>query len=424
MSKPQYHRNLISQSQIPNSIRKILAKLHRGGFDAKLVGGCLRDILLDLKPKDFDVVTNATPEQVLTVFKRANLIGRRFKIVHVPYDAGVVEVSTYRKIPSKNYILDQRRQRNDQNLLNAYGSIVDDYRVRDFTMNALYYDLNKELVIDYVGGLDDIRRKTIRTIGRPNRRFEEDVHRVLRAIRFQTKQHLHLDASVAEAIQRSKRLFRNLEPKRLHQDLQKLLLTGTGYRGFTNLKTHGLVQELFPNSNDSDPLTIAALKNTDKRVSHNQPVRLDFLLAALYWNTFRRQASKLDTVLDTSTQAWELTSKILEPPAKIFALTRPIAEYVNGMWVLQRRMEQLPPVKIRDTLNRKRFRAAFDLLSLRGAIGEVNQEVVDWWENFQELSDDQQDQLIRLHNPKKRKRRTKKKRRKTPTSAHLQVPTD
>ena len=416
LSKPKRHKNLIARTQIPTDVQKIIFQLLDRKFDAKLVGGCIRDLLLDVTPKDFDIVTNAKPQQVVDVFKRARLIGRRFRIVHVNTSIGIVEISTYRKVTKPSILVTNGRK--DREALNRYGKINDDYRLRDFTINALYYDLREEVVLDFTNGLQDIRSQTLRTIGNPERRFKEDCHRILRAVRFQSKLEFKLAPQLAAAIKKSKPALRNLERSRLHDDLRKLLLSGFGVISFTNLSKHQVSNLIFPHSSPRDPLTIAALANTDRRINDHKPVRIEFLLAAMYWNRFRESLSNHESKPSSHEDNRQITSHVLALVSGIFTITNTMLEFINGTWFLQSRLEQYPPTKIKDTLARKRFRAAYDLLVLRASCNDVDQKLADWWTNIQTLPNEEQQKLIAELEPKKRrKRRAKKKRtRSSPTS--------
>ena len=401
MSRPKRYKNLIDRTQIPNDVQKIVHQLLDHNFDAKLVGGCVRDLLLDISPKDFDIVTSAKPDQVAELFRSARLIGRRFRIVHVQTSIGVVEISTYRRFSKAASIAPHRRK--DREALNKYGNIRDDYRLRDFTINALYYDLKKDEVLDFTNGMQDIK---------------EDCHRVLRAIRFQSKLPIKLEPQLANAIKKSKPLLQNLERSRLRDDLRKLLLSGHGRESFKNLANHRIRSLLFPHSSDQDPLTIAALENTDRRVQCDEPVRLEFLLAAMYWKRFSEFKTVNKVVPHSLEENWLITRQVLANTSNVFKITNVMIEFVNGTWFLQSRLEENPPKKIMDTLARKRFRAAYDLMALRVECGEVEQSVVDWWTNMQNLEPTEQQLLIATLEPKKRKRRRKKKQNPIPPSSN------
>lgn len=408
MSRPKRYKNLIDRTQIPIDVQKIVHQLLDQDFDAKLVGGCVRDLLLEISPKDFDIVTSAKPDQVATLFRSARLIGRRFRIVHVQTSIGIVEISTYRRFTKAAAIADHRRK--DREALNKYGKIRDDYRLRDFTINALYYDLSKDEVLDFTNGMQDIKTRTLRTIGNPQHRFEEDCHRVLRAIRFESKLPVTLEPQLAKVIKKSKPLLRNLERSRLRDDLRKLLLSGHGRESFKNLAIHRIRSLLFPYSSDQDALTIAALENTDRRVQRDEPVRLEFLLAAMYWKRFFEYKTTNNVEPNSLEENWHITRQVLANTSNVFKITNVMIEFVNGTWFLQSRLEENPPKKIMDTLARKRFRAAYDLLALRVECGEVAQSIVDWWTKIQNLEPTEQQQLIATLEPKKRKRRRRKKK--------------
>ncbi len=405
MARLRKHRNLISVSQIPKTIQRILGRLHDHGYDAKLVGGCVRDLLLGVTPKDFDVVTNATPVQIKHIFSRAHIIGRRFPIVHVRSDLGIVEISTYRK-PSKT----TRKHRKEQGLklhdVQTYGSIKQDYFLRDFTINALYYDLRNQLIYDYVRGLDDINHRVLRTLGDDQERFKEDSHRVLRAIRFKAKLNLELTPSLEDALSNSRHLLQGLEPHRLRYDLEKLFLGGYGVAVFNELLQYDFFDFIFPGVDQNDPLVLLSLNNTDQRVHMGKSARLAFLFTAFYWRQFQDHATHESLEAD-----WNTSQLIFDQLESTFALTNVIKVFAFRTWILQHMMDTYPPHHPKQIMAYKRFRAGYDLLWLRSKTGEVDQKISDWWTRIQEVSLEEREQMINaLAAPKKRRRRRRKRK--------------
>ena len=412
MAKLKRHKNLIDTAQIPKSVKRIVQQLRDNGYDAKLVGGCVRDLLLHIKPKDFDVVTSATPFQVKRIFKQARIIGRRFRIVHVKSEIGVVEISTYRKW-TKNQVDPALPTRSVVRSPKQVGTMKQDHRLRDFTVNALYLDIEKNVIFDFVGGLRDLKYGQLRCIGDPNTRFAEDCHRILRAVRFVSKLNLKLTEDLAQSLHSQRDLLEHLEPHRLSYDLEKMLLNGYAKVLCNNFIKFNFLSYIFPKIDTGEALSQTALKNTDHRVKQGKPVRFAFLLAAFYWHHYR------DLNIRNDREAEILAAKqILELPSQRIALRADVRDFVIEIWRLQAKLEQRPLRNGKQVLHRKRFRAGYDLLCMRAGLGEASQEIASWWTKIQEVSEAEQEQMLKEVAPT-RKRRSKRRRKPRKITAQI-----
>lgn len=365
-----------------------MATLDDHGHDAKVVGGCIRDLLLDQKPKDFDVVTDAKPNQVKELFPRSSIIGRRFKLVHVRSGRSLIEVSTFRKRTNHPGKSPNHRQ------LNLYGSVDEDFPTRDFTVNALYYDGKTKEIIDYVGGLKDIEQRVLRCIGKPRDRFAEDPCRILRAVRFAAKLPLVLDSELEQAISDNHSLISHLKPARLHNELEKMFLFGNALSTYQALQARGLLRSLFPQSADNNSLALAAMKSTDSRHGEGKPIKLGFLLAAIHWDQFRKLGKYDPGGRMSIANAIESADNIIKRQREVMSIPKHIREFIQDTWILQTQIERRRPKRVRDLLNHARFRAAYDLLVLRASVGDADPSMAKWWTDLQETDEQQQDAAI------------------------------
>ncbi len=408
MPQLKKHKNLIDTAQIPKPVIRIVRKLSESGFDTKLVGGCVRDMLLGIKPKDFDIVTSATPLQVKRVFNRARIIGRRFRIVHVKCEIGIVEISTYRKTnnnrqdpstPSRSLMRSPRQ----------VGTMKQDHLVRDFTVNALYFDITRNMIYDFVGGLKDVKNRRLRCIGDPETRFTEDCHRMLRAVRFLSKLNLEIADDLEQSLRAHRDLLEFLEPHRLGYDLEKMLLHGYAGALCQNLVKYDLLNYIFPEIDPDDSLCQTALQNTDKRVKIGKPVRFAFLLSAFYWHHYREA-----NVANNREAEISVAKRILQYPAENIALRADVRDFVIETWRLQAKLEQRPLRNGKQLLLRKRFRAGYDLLCMRARVGQASQKIADWWTKIQEVSEVEQEQMLKEVAPTRKRRSRRQKRQSTP----------
>ena len=412
----------ISRKQISSAALKVLYGLKDAGYDAYLVGGCVRDLLLGHEPKDFDVTTNASPEQVHKVFRRSQLIGRRFKLVHVRYGREVIEVATFRAPPEADQHVDEQgRIMRD----NVFGTLEQDAWRRDFTINALYYNIRDFSIIDYTGGIADLETGKIRLIGDVETRYREDPVRILRAIRFVGKLGLRLDDETEVLIPKYANLLADIPAARLFDEVLKLYLSGNAAVTHELLGHYGVFEHLFPQTadilhteKDHYPRTLLtkALENTDKRIDDGKPVTPAFLFAALLWEPVRQRwqehkASNIPAITALQRAAMEVISEQVQRVAvpKRFTLV------TKDIWVLQIRLDQRFGKKAFRLLTHPKFRAGYDFLLLRAESGEPLTELAEWWTTFQFANDDEQQKMVKILAPQKGgvKRKPRRRRKKS-----------
>ncbi|MCD9029975.1 polynucleotide adenylyltransferase PcnB [Luteimonas sp. BDR2-5] len=383
----------ISRKQISQSALRVLYRLHEAGHEAYLVGGAVRDLLVGLAPKDFDVATDATPEQVKALFRNCRLIGRRFRLAHVVFGREIIEVATFRANVDDGS--GDREVHDGGRLLrdNVYGTIEDDAVRRDFTANALYYAISDFSVRDYTGGFEDVQNRVLRLIGDPETRYREDPVRMLRAIRLAAKLGFSIAPGTAEPIPRLAPLLGEAAPARLFEECLKLFLSGHAVAGFEGLERHGLLPALFPESaaalaaNRSGALrdmVIAGLASTDARVAADEPVSPAFLFATLLWPAYCRTLMKLRAdgvqLIDAQRRA---ADRVTVHQLSTIALPRRFSLPMQEIWLLQARFPQRQRKRVTRTLAHPRFRAAFDFLVLREAASDEHAEDVAFWSEAQ-----------------------------------------
>ena len=380
--------------------------LRRAGFEAYLVGGCVRDLLLGHTPKDFDIASDATPEEVREVLPRVRVIGRRFRIAHVRVRREVIEVSTFRR--AHDHADGCRPVTSSQGVIlrdNAYGVIDEDAFRRDFTANALYYDPIGHVLLDYCGGLADIEERTLRVIGDPERRFREDPVRILRAVRFVAKLRLKLHEDTERAIRPTRAMLDAIPPARLFDEFGKLFMGGAGEQTFEVLQQHDLTSYLIRLGQDDGELARLALANTDQRIREARPVTPGFLLAAFLWPEFAR---RVDTSGTRKVPAEELDSAakaVLAAQQATLAIPRRHTYFVREVWRLQPALARRTAKNVAQVLAHRRFRAAYDFLLLRSAVAEELRELADWWTEAQTLDADDLVQRLPRERPSRRRRR-------------------
>ena len=411
MLAPKIHTNLLSNDQIPPHIQFVLSKLHNAGFEGLLVGGCIRDLLLKVEPKDFDVVTDARPNEIKDIFRKSRIVGRRFKIVHVVRDREIVEVSTFRRAENQSVLKQGDIHRN------LYGSIDDDFSMRDFTANALYFDPEQEAVLDYVNGIQDIENGTLRCLGDPKERFRDDPGRILRAIRIISKLPLKLEASVQTEINRNKGMLPFVKPARMHTELEKLLLLGHAESSYRMLESYHLTSILFPDSVTDDPLSLAAMNNTDSRVRSKKPVTIGFLLAAIMWREFCNRTQYEPQGRMSIERAKKSATALLNRQKALVSIAPHVREFITNVWTLQVPLERHRPKRVRSLLSHQRFRAAYDLLVLRASVGDADPAKANWWSKLQDLNQKNLTKAIARTRPYVRRRKKKPRSGVTPPIA-------
>ena len=370
---------------------EIIRKLKKSGFQAYLVGGCLRDLLAGIKPKDFDVSTNATPEEVRKVFKSSRIIGKRFRLVHVFSRNELIEVSTFRANISKNENASEVLKDSEGKILrdNVWGTLEEDCIRRDFSINALYFDPLQNLLHDFHNGLNHIQKKILVSIGDPQLRFEEDPVRSLRAIRFSSKLNFKISNDVKRAIYDKGHLLGNISNARMFDEFCKIFLTKNALGNFKKLNSFGLIKYLINTDSYNEhsfglKFQHAALINTDNRLKISKSVTPGFLIAALLW----------PRLIDVSKENGDLNlrkffrsmDRTLREQQVLTAVPRKFHGYIKDIWSLQLKLETRlghQPYKI---LNHPRFRAAYDFLLLREKASEDTQGIGNWWTNFQKVN--------------------------------------
>ncbi|MFT4248643.1 MAG: polynucleotide adenylyltransferase PcnB [Pseudomonas sp.] len=388
-------QHIISRKDIsPNALR-VLYRLREAGFGAYLVGGAVRDLLVEGHPKDFDVATDATPEEVKSLFRNCRLIGRRFRLAHVVFGREIIEVATFRANSddgSGDRELENGRLVRD----NVYGTIEEDAIRRDFTCNALYYAIEDFSVRDYTGGFEDVQARVMRLIGDPEQRYREDPVRMLRAVRLAAKLGFEIEPATAEPIPRLAGLLADAAPARLFEEVLKLFLSGHGVASFEGLERHGLLDALFPESatalrsNRSGALRrmlIAGLSNTDARVAADEPVSPAFLFALLLWPAFCRTLATLQAqgVSEEEAQRRAADRVTLHEIERV-ALPRRFSLPMQEIWLLQARFGLRQRKRVFRTLAHPRFRAAFDFLMLRQIASPDHAADVVFWREARDQS--------------------------------------
>ena len=399
----------ISRNDIDKPALDVLYGLKRAGYDAYLVGGCVRDLLLGLEPKDFDVVTNAEPEQIKAVFKRnCQLIGRRFRLAHVRFGRTVIEVATFRGQGNGQNRQDYfgrngkksgkaREVDNTGRLVrdNVYGSIEEDVWRRDFTVNALYYDIRDFSIIDYTGGLEDIAAGQLRLIGDPETRYREDPVRMIRAIRFAAKLGFKIENQTEKPIMELAYLFEKVSNARLFEEVLKLFHSGVAIQVFEKLRHFGLFNHLFPLTNKlleqesqgfPRMLVIEALKSTDQRIRAGKTVNPSFLFSAMLWEPMLKQKQPyLDSGLTSQDAFHAAANDVIEQQIKRTAIPKRFTAQMRDIWNLQHRLPKRHGAKAQKLQEHPRFRAAYDFLGIRVAAGETDlAHLFDWWTEYQE----------------------------------------
>jgi poly(A) polymerase len=389
---PRDQHNVSRRDISPNALR-VLYRLREGGFDAFLVGGAVRDLLIGGHPKDFDVATNATPEEVKGLFRNCRLIGRRFRLAHVVYGREIIEVATFRANTDDGS--GDRELHEGGRLLrdNVYGTIEDDAVRRDFTANALYYAIEDFSVRDYVGGFEDVRNRLMRLIGDPETRYREDPVRMLRAVRLAAKLDFEIEPATAAPIPVLAPLLRESAPARLFEECLKMFLSGNAVKSFLGLERHGLLPALLPEtaaalkSNRSGALRnmlLEGLKNTDARVANDEPVSPAFLFALLLWPAYCRALMALQAQgMHTAEAQRRAADRVTVHQLETIALPRRFSLPMQEIWLLQSRFSLRQRKRVFRTLAHPRFRAAFDFLGLRLTASDEHAEDVAFWREAQ-----------------------------------------
>jgi len=445
----------ISRSEISGNALKVLYRLKDAGYQAFLVGGCVRDLLIGMHPKDFDVATNASPEEVRRLFRNSRLIGRRFRLAHVRFGQQIIEVATFRAAgapmapePDLDGVTDESAEEADDDGLdrvhddrgrllrdNVYGTIDQDVWRRDFTCNALYYNIEDFSIWDYVGGTDDVRARTLRLIGDPETRYREDPVRMLRAVRFEAKLGFSLHESTRAPFETLAGLLEHIPPARLLDEFLKLFLAGFGERAFDLLQRHGLFKHLFPATaanlaTETDGLAQrlihAGLANTDRRVAEDRPVTPMFLFAVLLFGPVSAAAQRrFESGMHPGAAIADAVDEVVAVQNRRIGIPKRFSIPMRELLALQPRFHRREGRRALAFLSHPRFRAAYDFLLLRAEAGVEDPEIARWWTEIQELPQDAQLQRIGADSaeggqadgpPRRRRRRRGGRGRKAPAA--------
>ncbi|MDY7540437.1 polynucleotide adenylyltransferase PcnB [Undibacterium sp. 5I1] len=380
-----------------NAIR-VTSTLQENGFKAFVVGGAVRDLLLGVKPKDFDIATNATPDQVKRLFRRAFIIGKRFQIVHVMFGQDLLEVTTFRGAAVDSAPKDEHgRVLRD----NTFGEQFEDAARRDFTINAMYYDPATQSVLDYHGGIADIRKKTLRIIGVPEERYREDPVRMLRVVRFAAKLQFTIDEATRAPIPVMAPLINNVPTARVFDEMLKLLMSGHAMACLQQLRKAGLHHGLMPlldvvlEQPMGERFVTLALANTDERIRQGKPVSPGFLFASLLWHQVVEKWDAYKAAGEFAIPALHLAADdVLNKQTDSLALQRKIGSDMRDIWAMQPRFEKRVGKTPYKMLEHPRLRAGYDFLLLRCASGELDAELGEWWTAFMEGDSEQREHLL------------------------------
>ncbi|WP_282177247.1 polynucleotide adenylyltransferase PcnB [Vibrio nereis] len=427
----------ISRKQISDNALKVLYRLHGAGFDAYLVGGGVRDLLLTQHPKDFDIATNATPEQIRQLFKNCRLIGRRFRLAHIMFGRDIIEVATFRghhQEPSKNV-----SQQSKEGMLlrdNVYGTIDEDAERRDFTINAMYYSIADYSIHDYAGGIEDLEDKLVRLIGDPETRYREDPVRMLRAIRFAVKLDFDIEEDTAAPIEYMAPLLRDIPPARLYEESLKMLQSGHGLETYHLMREYNLFQQLFPTiaeyftkeyTSNTEQMLDLVLDATDQRIEEGKRINPAFMFAAMLWYPLQEKAKWLmeKRKLSHYDAIMEASNIILDEQVRSIAIPRRHTATIREIWQLQLRMPRRNGKRAFRLMELNKFRAGFDFLEMRGEVeGGETEQLAKWWNTFQSAGRNMRQAMVADIDgstsgsgaPKKRRRKNFRKSKPKATS--------
>ncbi|MBI4693593.1 MAG: polynucleotide adenylyltransferase PcnB [Gammaproteobacteria bacterium] len=415
----------VSRKYVSENALKVLYRLDKAGFKAFLVGGSVRDLLLGREPKDFDVATDALPEQVRELFRNCRLIGRRFRLAHVQFGQEIIEVATFRAAHDGEVegaaTTDEGRILRD----NVYGDLDDDVWRRDFTVNALYYNIADFSIVDYVGGYEDIKAGRLRLLGDPETRYREDPVRMLRAVRFAVKLGFAFDPATSAPFTKLGHLLEEISSARLFDEVLKLFHGGVAHQTYEVLRQYGLFARLFPlaeatlaREEDNFPhmLIAYALQNTDARIAHDKPVTPAFLFAALLWHAVEEQIDALvDDGMDPNEAFMFAADTVISKQVARIAIPRRFTNVTREIWSLQQRLVNFSPKRAARLVEHPRFRAAYDFLLLRAQAGEAVAEAAEFWTRYLDVPEHERGSLVAtLDAPGPDAPRRRRRRRRPP----------
>lgn len=397
-------QHTLSRSQISKNALKVLYRLKESGFEAYLVGGGVRDLLLGFRPKDFDIATNAKPWQIKNLFSNCRLIGKRFRLAHIHFGEEIVEVATFRG----EIAADSANTCEKTGMLlrdNVWGTLDEDAWRRDFTINALFYNIKDFSIVDYTNGMEDLRNSIVRSIGDPMQRYHEDPVRMLRAVRLAAKIGFEIEKNTAEPIFKLSWLLKNIPPSRLYDEINKWFTGGKSLTTFYLLRNYRLFGALFVQTENSfveenapfaEEFCVRGFASTDKRLAENKPINPAFLFAVLLWwplqieieNLMQKGLNQFDAFANAAKDVLKKQNQQITIPAKI-------ATVIKEIWQLQHRLESCTRSKVRKIMANNRFRAAYDFLVLRAKSGEDFTAIADWWTKFQEVSEKERNKMLK-----------------------------
>jgi poly(A) polymerase len=405
----------LNPTQVSAHARTVISTLQHAGFKAFIVGGGVRDLLLNIKPKDFDVATNARPEEIRQIFRNSRLIGKRFRIAHIYFGRDIIEVSTFRADHTEATHEDQAETREDGIITrdNVFGTFEQDAKRRDFTVNSLYYDpINNELW-DHCSSLEDIKNKKIRIIGDPEARFQEDPIRLLRAIRFANKLQFSIEAETKNAFPKKMELLKFIPSGRRFDEYTKLFLYGQAEANFNSLLEFDAIDYLFPGTAESihhDPslkiLIQHALQNTDSRIKEGKSVNPSFLIAAFLWKLFVDRKNILLKKNDIHEIAAinQAISEVMFEQIQHTSMPKRLSQGIAEIWSMQYALERRRPRQILRIIHNAKFRAAYDFLIMREVAEDLPNDLCNWWTTIQTLPHEKQKEMIaKLPSPKHKK---------------------
>lgn len=436
----------ISNQDISSASLKVLHRLNDSGFSAYLVGGGVRDLLLHQKPKDFDIATDASPEEIRRLFSNSRIIGRRFRLVHIRYGREIVEVATFRgaggnnvedefdvnqnQIEENEISAEKKRKRQSKipaGILeydNVYGTMEEDAFRRDFTINALFYRVEDSSVIDFCQGIKDLENKKIRVIGDPEKRYREDPVRMLRAVRFAAKLGFTIEEQSAEPIRKLANLLSHVPPSRMYDEFIKLIVSGFSVRVFELLTHYGLFEFIFPDTHRclngaSGELVSSfikvALQETDARIAVGKTINPAFMLAVLLWHPLQERRHFYEREGHNLYVANQLAQNdVLKGQLSRISSPRRTTTTLRDIWMLQNHLAQTRKMRIIRAFQHQHFRAGYDFLLLRGRAGESVQSLADWWTRFQQADEQAQEILMNELQSKSGSKKRGSRRRRSP----------
>ncbi len=408
-----FNEHQIDESKICHQARFVVETLIQANYQAYLVGGCVRDLVLGIEPKDFDVATDAHPEQIRALFDNSRLIGRRFRIVHVVFKRNIIEVSTFRANASQSSQHSHKEHSGRIVRDNTFGTIEEDAMRRDFTINALYYDINKSEVLDYCSGYQDLLDKKIRMIGDVTTRYREDPVRILRALRFRAKLDLIIEQHTEQPIKQLAPLLADIPAARLFDEVIKLFHSGYAVRCFEELKKYHLLSVLFPiteqaikHKHSFSSIIHSALENTDSRIAQGKSVNPAFIFSILLWQPYLQLLQQtIDQGTPYAEAAWSAGRAVVLDQSNITSIPKRFSIMICEIWKLQNRFKHKKGKRTLLLLQHPRFRAAYDFMCIRAQAGDTDNEDCTWWTHIQTLPEQEQRNIIysKLRTPRKKK---------------------